>query len=275
MKTNLIYASDIDDTLLFPKSVACIPEAELISVTNSNEKPLALSLRAFEILQKINEMATFIPVTSRSIEQYVRINLFKDEIKPRFAIVTNGATLFVDGVISKEYQEYFLAHVGEKAFMYKKIVEQFLAQFPKELVERVRWVDETFCLINVVSDKNEDQDVLSVAQKCLPQNSDCSLSLQRKKLYILPDYVNKMRAVDYVVERYGLTLAVAAGDAVMDDAMLKAAHKGIVPATGELFRVQGKKALENQGLHVVEGSSPLEIGEKVLKQGYESLVAVV
>ncbi len=59
-------------------------------------------------------------------------------------------------------------------------------------------------------------------------------SLQGRKLYLLPDVLDKAAAVAEVARRVGAQRVVAGGDSLLDQRMLAAADAAIRPAHGEL-----------------------------------------
>jgi phosphoserine phosphatase len=60
------------------------------------------------------------------------------------------------------------------------------------------------------------------------------VSLQGRKLYLLPTGLDKAAAVAHAAERLGAGRVVAGGDSLLDADMLRAAHAAIRPAHGEL-----------------------------------------
>ena len=61
---------------------------------------------AFELLRKINEREdiVFSPLTTRSLEQYYRVDFF-DGKSPELALAANGGILLENGVINKNWFE--------------------------------------------------------------------------------------------------------------------------------------------------------------------------
>lgn len=273
MKKNLIYASDIDETILFPgkKVTGTVGEGEYLSFPDGDDRTLHMSKAALDTLKKIHESVTFIPVTSRSIEQYLRIPIFKNEIKPKFAIVSNGGNIIVDGVVDEAYRAYFLHTYGDQIAAYKKAAQEFIARIPKSLILRERLVDDSLYIINLTGSADSDPLIRKTVELSLAPDSPLDISIQSHKLHIIPTYMRKEIALKYLADKQGLTLAVAAGDAMTDLGMLKDAQRGIVPATGELYRLYGKEKLSEEGLSIADGPNLLKIGEETLLQAFSHL----
>jgi hydroxymethylpyrimidine pyrophosphatase-like HAD family hydrolase len=61
-----------------------------------------MSEAAIEMLKEVSRSLIFVPVTTRSIEQYLRISVFRDLHLP-YALTSNGGVLLVDG---RRYEEW-------------------------------------------------------------------------------------------------------------------------------------------------------------------------
>jgi hydroxymethylpyrimidine pyrophosphatase-like HAD family hydrolase len=64
-----------------------------------------------------------------------------------------------------------------------------------------------------------------------------AVSMQGRKVYLVPSLLTKQRAVDEVARRAGTGLRLAAGDSVLDIPMLLAADAAVRPAHGELHEL--------------------------------------
>jgi len=171
----------------------------------------------------------------------------------------------VDGEIDTEYHEYLAKHSNGKIELYKKSIENFTNTFPKELITRVRHVDDCYHLFNLTVNKDEKTDIMDVILSHLPKDGSCIVSLQNKKLHIFPSYINKILALEYISQKYNLSIFISAGDSTADLPMLKGASVGLIPATGELVELHSKKHLSSEGFRVIQGETPIHTGEEVLK----------
>ncbi|MDR1579784.1 MAG: hypothetical protein LBS35_05460, partial [Synergistaceae bacterium] len=92
----VLFASDLDNTLIHSYRVA---EAGDICVETRDGKKLSfMSPKAHGILKDIAAKCAFVPVTTRSLEQYRRLDL---GVKPKYALVANGALLLIDGEVDE------------------------------------------------------------------------------------------------------------------------------------------------------------------------------
>lgn len=89
----MIYASDLDRTLIYSLGAIGVPEntpglipAEIIEGKTRSY----ISQQALNQLMDLNTRIIFIPVTTRTIQQYKRINLFQETVIPDYAVTSNG-----------------------------------------------------------------------------------------------------------------------------------------------------------------------------------------
>ena len=61
-----------------------------------------------------------------------------------------------------------------------------------------------------------------------------AVSLQGRKLYVVPSPLTKSAAVREVASRVGSTITLAAGDSLLDIDLLAAADRGVHPGHGEI-----------------------------------------
>src|SRR5690348_3965768 len=98
----MIYASDLDQTLVYSRRALRIPEDTpgLVPAEWINGKLSAfMSAYALERLQSLPQDIVFMPVTTRTVEQYRRIHIFQNECIPKYAVTSNGGNIIVDGQV--------------------------------------------------------------------------------------------------------------------------------------------------------------------------------
>ena len=157
---------------------------------------------------------TFVPVTTRSIEQYMRIH-WKDGINPEYAVTTNGAILLANGETDTKWLDQSRGIAGK----YRKEMEALL----KELEEegdyiRCRMVDEMY----LFSYCKEGIDIEGKVDKYAAR-TDLNVISAGKKIYFLPPDFNKGKAVLGLRDIFDPSYIIAAGDSDIDIPMLEAA----------------------------------------------------
>ena len=131
-----IFLADLDNTLIYSYKHA--KEGD-VCVEMLKGKPQGfISAENYVRLKGLQERYTVIPVTSRSIEQYGRIQL---PVTPAYAVVANGGWLLKDGVVEEAWRKETEAFIAPYREEMQRVAAFLEAQ---ELFLRVRIVDDTF-----------------------------------------------------------------------------------------------------------------------------------
>ncbi|MBE8948972.1 MAG: HAD hydrolase family protein, partial [Quinella sp. 3Q1] len=96
----ILFACDLDNTLIYSYKHRRAEDI-CVEIYDGREQSF-MSPRSLELLKKIAEKILFVPITTRSIEQYRRI-FWAADFKPTVAVVANGAYI-LDG----NNQKFFL-----------------------------------------------------------------------------------------------------------------------------------------------------------------------
>ena len=96
-----LFASDLDNTLLFSHQHA---QAGDVCVEHLDGKAQGFfSPNVIRGLAQINRTMRFVPVTSRSVAQFLRIQ-FPPGCVPKYALVANGGLLLRNGAVDPAWQ---------------------------------------------------------------------------------------------------------------------------------------------------------------------------
>ena len=205
----MIFFTDIDNTLIFsekrkPKNSIC--------VEYKNNKPITyMSEKSIELYKELCEKITVVPVTTRSKEQFMRIENIKNV---RYAIVANGAKLIVNGTEDKEWTDYFISYANSFKDVFEKCKNILENNFPNC---RVRMADEVFMYSRLDEDVHKAYMMLS--EQC--KNDDVNISESHGKIYIIPKQIGKDNAIKHFCQKYSIKdKTISAGDSLMDMNML-------------------------------------------------------
>lgn len=211
-KIGLTLFSDLDGTLIF--SAARKQVGDIVIERKDGREISCITARQAELFPKL---ANVIPVTTRSVEQYRRVEFARFGFSPRYALCANGGILLVDGAPDEEWSE-------RSAAIYREC-ETELSRF-RELLEsdprrsfEVRLVDGLF----LFTKSAEPPETL----RYLGNGELCESFYTGEKVYVIPRKLNKGAAVEPLAEQLELSEFAAAGDSLMDLSMLNAAHTAI------------------------------------------------
>lgn len=217
----MLFLSDLDRTLIF--SYKRLSEDNICVEEKEGKKLSFMTPLSARLLCEISERTAFIPVTTRSIEQFERIKFSSG--MPHFAVCDNGGNLLVDGVPDPDWRKRAEEHILP-AMAEMERIKSFWESLDDVYFE-VRLVDGTF----IFTKSHTPLETLRLtAERLCPEY--VQLFDNGDKIYAVPKGINKGAALLWLRERFGEEI-IAAGDSLFDREMLKNADIAIVKQ-GEL-----------------------------------------
>ncbi|MBL8148452.1 MAG: hypothetical protein JNN15_00815 [Blastocatellia bacterium] len=233
----MIFASDLDRTLIYSDEFTSAVDVEsLLAVELLEGKEISFMTHvAFQLLKELSLKCLFIPITTRTIEQYKRIYALSEWIAPEYAIVSNGGNVLYKGEVDKQWQENIAACVSkiDSHFVVESKLTELFSSRPT--VSKVVFRDGLFWSIHFHKLTDEDRAIVSYLEQWSRERG-WQTNLQGRKLYVLPYAVDKWNALAYVKEKTGESHIVAAGDGELDFIFMKNAYKAFCVAHGEIAR---------------------------------------
>ncbi|MGD6957239.1 HAD family hydrolase [Rossellomorea aquimaris] len=228
------FASDLDRTLIFSKRMleeyGSDGNEELIELLDG--KPISyISLKTKAILKQINEDMFFIPVTTRTIQQYKRIQLFQDDIVPQYAITSNGGTILKRGTVLKEWTLH-VKGLLQNCPPLEEVIKKVAAIDDSKWIKKIKPGDHVFFYIIVHTEYFSDSRFIEL--RTLSDHLGWKVSLQGRKLYFIPKILNKWTAVHYLRYVLGVNEMYTAGDSILDYELITNGTYGIAPLHGEV-----------------------------------------
>lgn len=231
-----LVACDLDRTLIYS------PRAFWLKTADADAPPIVVSeiyqgvpisymTRAAEqVLLELAATATFMPVTTRTVAQYSRVQL--PGTVPPFAITTNGGTILVDGVADADWSRSLRARLTAEAAPLEQVRALLEDPAASAWIQRVLTAEELFTYAIIDRDAMPEAWIGSLHAQCAELG--WTVSVQGRKLYCVPRAINKSEAVAEVRRRLGGPVLLAAGDSLLDQQMLEEADFAFRPAHGEL-----------------------------------------
>ncbi|MBD3921235.1 hydrolase [Paenibacillus sp. PR3] len=258
----MIYASDLDQTLIFSRRSMIVPEDEpgirIVEWINGKSQSF-MSEASIAVLKELNERLVFVPVTTRTMAQYRRIEVFQRDIVPAYAITSNGGRILIRGEEDAYWQKLVQDRLKRAACSSEEARQWFAPIVQPEWVKEERLCDELFYVYMVDRDKLPLEAVQERAE--LLAERGWEVSVQGRKVYLVPAVVNKRDAVSYIRQRHPEAALIASGDSLLDRSLLEAADDAIAPAHGELYRVY--QTTGQHGSWVFTERSGLYAGEEI------------
>lgn len=233
----MIYASDLDQTLIYSvRSMGMDVDLSVMQPAETYKERIIsyISIATLEQLQQVAQKITFVPVTTRTLDQYSRIHIFQNNVIPQYAITSNGANILVNGVVDQAWHEQILADVYAKSAPAAEVLAIFHSVSDPSWIVAEHFWENTFYSI-VVDRELMPLDAVLALQPQL-ESLGWGMSVQGRKVYLVPFPVSKNRAITEVKQRVGASKVIASGDSILDRGLLDIADYSIAPAHGELYR---------------------------------------
>lgn len=253
----MLFAVDLDRTLIYSAAAAGPgPAPPMTAVEYLDGAPLSyMTVRALDLLRRLRAVVHVVPVTTRSLAQYRRVELFHGPLTPAYAVAANGGHLLHDGEPDLAWYESVRGALARSCADAATVADH-LVEFGRAWGQRVRVADGLF-VYSVVDRAAIPADDLRRLDDWLA-DVGWELSVQGRKLYAVPGPLGKWRAVEEVARRTGATVVVAAGDSLLDRDMLEHADFSLRPPHGEL-------AAAGYGCDVVTSSAGILAAEELLE----------
>jgi len=225
-----IYASDLDQTLIYSRKwikgleneVSIIEEkdGEIISYIHNNAK---------EELIELSNKNIFIPVTTRTLEQYNRIDF--SFLCVKYAITTNGGYILENGKVNKEWQNKINSELSKYPSI-KDMKKKLKKLLKLDSVKKFRIADEMFFYI-VVDEEMFEHELIKEYKKEF-ENNNWTIVDQGKKIYFMPKVLSKGNALKFLKERLGSKYVVSSGDSILDLSLKEVSNDFLIPGHSKI-----------------------------------------
>ncbi len=217
-----LFACDLDNTIIHSYKKA---QESDICVEKKDEKKLSyMTQKSYKLLNEIYEKRTdilFVPLTTRTMEQYNRINLLDSKF-PKYALAANGGILLIDNCIDEKWYEESLEIIKDSLNELKLSMD--ILEKDKNIYMDIRIIDGLF----VYTKSSNPKKTLSV----LSENIDISkvdVFENGDKVYVISKKLNKGAAVKRLKEKLNIEKTICAGDSLFDISMLNIADIAVYP----------------------------------------------
>jgi hydroxymethylpyrimidine pyrophosphatase-like HAD family hydrolase len=227
-----IVATDLDGTVLFSEhSMGRGPDRPAATDLVEIDPYAYMTTTAVAHWTGLAGAGVLVPVTTRSQPQYARLRL--PGAPPPLAIVCNGARLLVGGESDPAWERVVRHRIAGSAAPFATVLDRANTWRDERDFAAVRSVEDFFVYLTVQRREEWLTDFAAEAD-AWAQGRGWRVSLQGRKLYVLPAVLDKAAAVAEAATRLGAQRVIAGGDSLLDAEMLRSAHLAIRPAHGEL-----------------------------------------
>ncbi|WP_042457586.1 HAD family hydrolase [Neobacillus dielmonensis] len=257
----MIFASDLDRTLIYSnRAINILGSSEIDNLKPVEKKGSRwvayMTENAFSALRELAHNSLFIPVTTRTTEQFNRVFIFGQDIPIKYAITSNGARIIQNGRPLEEWTNYISQNLEEQSLS----PAEFLSEIKRSGLEwNGEWKQaEDLFLYSILYDVLPESLIKEISLAA--EASGWRISLQGRKLYFIPKAISKGAALEFICKLEGQKVAAGAGDSRLDLDFLTLCKLGFVPKHGELV-----KESVNTGL-TVTSQTGVKAGEEIIQQ---------
>lgn len=224
-RTNMIFASDLDRTLLFSKKNFndCVKtkEISLIDIKPDGETISFMLTSVLKQLQTISKQITFIPVTAREVHQLANVKFQENGVLFKYAITGNGSTILENGLVHKEWEKRI--HSIKENIDINKLSTIIEKEFPGVKIRERSFGFEIF-------EKNISNKLNDIAKNFPGIRTE----EDHRRSYLMYEGVDKLSALKFLQNTLNDDFVIASGDSLMDLPMILEANVGIVCSSGDL-----------------------------------------
>lgn len=215
----IILNADLDNTIIYSykhdigsrkRSVELYQGREISFITD----------RTYELLNSIRGRMEIVPTSTRTVEQYERINLGGAPFK--YALVCNGGILLTNGVRDEGWYKRSLVNIEGSVPELERAIR--MLENDKRRKFELRFIERLF----IFTKCSEPQKVIDDLKAALDLNL-VDVFGNGEKVYVVPKELSKGKAVRRFREYIKADYVIAAGDSEFDISMLVVADKGLAP----------------------------------------------
>lgn len=220
----MIFATDLDRTMIYSNRMLSAKDSMYRTVESLDSRVISyMDLTAITMIENARFMV--LPVTTRSIEQFKRVEIFNSL---EWAVCTNGGTVLHNGEIDLGWDKHIHSITSKLDF---DEAISWLEEL-EEINDTVRVVDGKFVYSKTSDIEATDRKLKEIV------NKDWHYTIQGKKVYIIPKGISKSNAIKYIMGKLKETYLVTAGDGKLDVDMLGIGDIAFTPLHGEIYKLE-------------------------------------
>ncbi len=225
----MILTTDLDNTLIFSYKRDIGSVKRCVELYNGREISF-ITNKTYELLKKVKNKMLIVPVTTRTVEQYKRIDLGIGDFP--YALVCNGGVMLRNGEEDIQWYKESTDRIADSIPELKKAVR--LLEKDLDVCFEIRFIRELFVF---TKSNTPAQTAQRLREQLDPDKAE--VFTNGMKVYAVPNGLNKGTAVQRLKAFLGENMVIAAGDSEFDIPMLKSSDHAVCPS-GLEFSYNGK-----------------------------------
>ena len=257
----MVVFSDLDRSIIYSNKFLKEVEKETYKcIEIKDDKEISyISLKTLDFIKNINNKTIFIPTTTRTTEQFRRINFKQNNIEFEYAITCNGGCILKNNQPLDSWNEE-VKKIKSEAESIDVMINIFDKYKEMDGITNFRIAEDLFFYI-VVDYQKFNISFLDNFIKRLEYNN-WIYYISGRKIYFLPKGICKENAIKYLCELNNINKFAVIGDSEMDRGMLDLTEKAYVLKHGDICIDHTKKNLKISDNHGMKGTE--EILENII-----------
>lgn len=252
----MIFATDLDNTMIFSHRRVTGLEDKLYCVEYYNGKPITyMTHSAIKMLKSLINKIFVIPVTTRSIIELERIEFFSNT---EYAIADNGGVILHNGIVYSEWDNYIQNILKKYDLGY---TFKIFSNLPN-LILPPKIVDEKF-----VFAKSDNINSCIEYLKCKLDTKMWQILFHGQKIYAIPMEITKGNALKFISENLisNNQPIISAGDSILDLSMLDYSNYSLIPGDSNLSTLNRSKFIKT-GLGIYSADETLKFVNNIFNK---------
>lgn len=216
----IVFHTDLDNTIIYSYKHDIGTRKRNVELYQGREISY-ITEETYRLLQQVKNDMLIVPTTTRTLEQYQRIDLGIGQFP--YALVCNGGVLLADGMRDEAWYQDSL-HLVSDSVDEMNLAMELLEKDPRRKFE-LRYIEKLFIFTKCDAPEMVIKDLKkALDEKCVDIFSN------GEKVYVVPKILNKGTALERFREKVRPEIVIAAGDSAFDIPMVLAADYGLVPS---------------------------------------------
>ena len=242
---------DLDNTIIYSHRKTLNVPKRVAEFLNGAEQSY-ITEKTYGFLSNCRKFC-FIPVTTRTFNQYERLKNLFDGIGCKHALIQNGAILITNGMIDEEW----IAESQDLVKDSKSEMERTVVLLT-DLGATIKHIDEFLVYASAIEPSHIAMQIKSIVDTSL-----LHIFFDSRKVYCVPQAISKGNAVVRLTNKLKPDITIGVGDSSNDISMLENVDFPIIPQSIQHYISNINKVVVPQG-QIISDVACDEI-EKILK----------
>ena len=233
MTKKIFFFTDIDDTLIQTARKTDFTKQTVVASYDREGKESSFFYEGTKLFIDtiIDAGINFIPTTARNLDAYKRTLFYKNE-KITYVILNFGALILVNNKEDKEWSNYMLQKYNSIPAI-DTVYNALNMKFKEESLEVTIKIIDSYYISIYNKHKLDNKIILKKIKKQLElfllENKQYYLYENGNSFGILPLFLNKKFAVEYLIKKELPLLTIGAGDNISDLDFMKLTNFKLLP----------------------------------------------